>query len=100
MPINPEDDHLLHLRQVLQVVGRGGNLVSDAHIAAIAIEHEAEVHTYNERDFARFPRACDGETRFKPYIPRSLCPSALYGCAAATSSLNVSPSPGPFGSST
>ena len=55
MPVNPEDDHLLHLHQVLQVAGRGGNLVPDAHIAAIAMEHEAEVHTYNTRDFARFP---------------------------------------------
>ena len=55
MPVNPEDDHLMHLHQILQVAGRGGNLVPDAHIAAIAMEHEAEVHTYNSRDFARFP---------------------------------------------
>ena len=25
------------------------------HIAAIAMEHQAEVRTYNSRDFARFP---------------------------------------------
>ena len=55
MPVNPEDDHLMHLHQILQVAGRGGNLVPDAHIAAIAMEHQAEVHTYNTRDFARFP---------------------------------------------
>ena len=55
IPVNPEDDHLMHLHQILQVAGSGGNLVPDAHIAAIAMEHEAEVHTYNASDFARFP---------------------------------------------
>ncbi len=55
MPVNPGADHLVHFHQVLQAVGRGGNLVPDAHIAAIALEQEAEVHTYNARDFARFP---------------------------------------------
>ena len=54
-PVNPGADYIRHLYQLLQVVGRGGNLVPDAHIAAIAIEHKAEVHTYNVRDFARFP---------------------------------------------
>ena len=38
----------------LAAVGMGGNLVPDAHIAALAIEYEAEVHT-NDGDFARFP---------------------------------------------
>ena len=54
-PVNPGPDHLARLDQILQVAGRGGNLVPDAHIAAVAMEHEAEVHTYNESDFARFP---------------------------------------------
>ena len=54
-PINPGSGHLTHLHQILQVAGRGGNLVTDAHIAAVAMEHQAEVHTYNESDFARFP---------------------------------------------
>lgn len=55
VPINPGADHLPHLRRILDAVGGGANLVPDAHIAAIAMEHEAEVHTHNARDFSRFP---------------------------------------------
>ena len=51
--VNPDDDHIRHLRRNLQVAGGGGNLVADAHIAAIAMEHQAEVHT-NDSDFDRF----------------------------------------------
>lgn len=36
------------------VNGAGGNLVIDAHIAALAIEYQAEVHS-NDSDFGRFP---------------------------------------------
>lgn len=54
VPINPGDDHMRYLRQNLQVAGAGRNLVADAHIAAIAMEHQAEVYT-NDSDFARFP---------------------------------------------
>ena len=53
-PLNPGTDHIRLLNQILQSEGRGGNLVTDAHIAAFAIEHQAEVHTYNVSDFARF----------------------------------------------
>ena len=52
-PINPGDDHLRFLLQNLQVAAGGPNLVADAHIAAIAMEHQAEVHT-NDSDFDRF----------------------------------------------
>ena len=31
----------------------GANLVTDAHLAALAIEHQAELHS-NDSDFARF----------------------------------------------
>lgn len=34
-------------------MGVNSNLVTDAHIAAIAIEYDAIVHT-NDSDFARF----------------------------------------------
>ena len=54
MPINPGDDHLRYLLQNLQIAAGGPDLVADAHIAAIAMEHQAEVHT-NDSDFARFP---------------------------------------------
>ena len=53
-PINPGDDHMRLLRQNLHAAGGGRNLVADAHIAAIAMEHQAEVYT-NDSDFARFP---------------------------------------------
>ena len=32
----------------------GPNLVTDAHLAALAMEHQAELHS-NDSDFARFP---------------------------------------------
>ena len=32
----------------------GANLVTDAHIAALAMEYQAEVHS-NDTDFSRFP---------------------------------------------
>ena len=53
MPLNAGSQHLAVLRRLIVEVGVGGNLVSDAHIAALAIEHQAEVHS-NDSDFARF----------------------------------------------
>lgn len=53
-PINPGPDHLAHVRRSLDAAGVGANLVTDAHIAALAIEHQAEVHS-NDTDFGRFP---------------------------------------------
>ena len=38
----------------LDSLGTAGNLVTDAQIAAIAIEHDAVVHT-SDADFTRFP---------------------------------------------
>ncbi len=53
IPVNPGAGHLTHFRQNLEAAGVGGNLVSDAHIAAIAMEYQAEVHS-NDSDFGRF----------------------------------------------
>ncbi len=53
-PLNPGDDHLTYFRRYLAVAGAGPNLVTDAHIAALATEHDAEVHTNNDSDFGRF----------------------------------------------
>jgi len=53
-PLNPGAQHLAIFRDVLDAAGVGANLVTDAHIAALAIEHQAEVHS-NDHDFARFP---------------------------------------------
>lgn len=52
--LNPGSRHVDLLRRNLEAAGVGGNLVSDAHIAALAMEYQAEVHT-NDGDFARFP---------------------------------------------
>ena len=53
-PINPGADHLTHLRRNLAAAGVGANLVTDAHVAAVAMEYQAEVHS-NDADFGRFP---------------------------------------------
>ena len=47
------DRHAGILGRLLLGAGVGGNLVSDAHLAALAIEHNAEVGTF-DRDFAQF----------------------------------------------
>ena len=54
VPIEPGPDHLTHLLRNLVAAGVGGNLVPDAHIAALAREYQAEVHS-NDADFRRFP---------------------------------------------
>lgn len=41
------------LRGLLSDAGTGGNLTTDAHLATLAIEHGAEIVSY-DRDFARF----------------------------------------------
>ena len=53
-PLNPGTEHLSLLRQALAAAGVGGNLVTDAHVAALAMEYQAEVHS-NDTDFSRFP---------------------------------------------
>ena len=50
----PTTRHAAILRGLLDEVGAGGNLVTDAHIAALAVEHAAEIATYDS-DFDRFP---------------------------------------------
>lgn len=47
-------DHLHQVLKLLETVGTGGNLVTDAQIAAMAIEYGAVLHTA-DADFMRFP---------------------------------------------
>ena len=54
LALNPTDNHLAILSQYLQIPGSGPNIVTDAHIAALAFEHDATVHTADS-DFSRFP---------------------------------------------
>ena len=49
----PTIRHAGLLRGLLRETGTAGNLATDAHLAALAIEHGAEIVSY-DRDFARF----------------------------------------------
>lgn len=51
--VHPGPGHAEHLDRLLTAAGAGGNLVNDAHLAAIAIEQQAEVVSY-DTDFVRF----------------------------------------------
>lgn len=51
--VEPTSAHMDIISGLLAETGTGGNLVSDAHLAALAIEHEATLVSY-DRDFARF----------------------------------------------
>lgn len=51
---SPGRRHLEILRSLFVPLGVGGNLVTDAHLAAIAVELQAELHS-NDTDFSRFP---------------------------------------------
>ena len=49
----PGDDHWRVLRGLLEESGTAGNLTTDAHLAAMAIENGAELCS-SDSDFARF----------------------------------------------
>jgi uncharacterized protein len=46
--------HWAILRELLSSAGTAGNLTTDAHLAALAVEHGAELCS-TDHDFARFP---------------------------------------------
>lgn len=52
--LHPTDRHAAVLARLLIGAGRGGDLVTDAHLAALGIEHNATLGTF-DRDFERFP---------------------------------------------
>jgi len=51
--VHPGPRHADILRDLLRPLGTGGNLTSDAHLAALAIEQGAELCS-SDTDFARF----------------------------------------------
>jgi len=51
--LHPGPRHARLLRDLLEPLGTGGNLTSDAHLAAIAIEQGAELCS-SDTDFVRF----------------------------------------------
>ncbi len=46
-------NHFDHLEQCLEAAGRAGKLVTDAHLAALALDHDAEIHSADQ-DFRIF----------------------------------------------
>jgi uncharacterized protein len=52
--LDPGPRHRIILREILAPMGSGGNLTSDAHLAALALEHRAELCS-SDHDFLRFP---------------------------------------------
>lgn len=51
--VHPTDRHASILKGLIKDAGTAGNLVSDAHLAALAIEHGATLYSL-DADFARF----------------------------------------------
>lgn len=52
--LHPGKAHMGILGHLLLVAGTGGNLTTDAHLAALALENDATIAT-GDRDFLRFP---------------------------------------------
>jgi toxin-antitoxin system PIN domain toxin len=52
--VHPGPRHFAVFRSLITPLGTGGNLTSDAHLAALAVEHNAELCSC-DNDFARFP---------------------------------------------
>jgi hypothetical protein len=52
--VHPTDQHVRIWRDLLNPLGSAGNLVNDAHLAALAIEHGAALYSF-DNDFSRFP---------------------------------------------
>jgi uncharacterized protein len=50
----PTPRHASLLHGLLRDTGTAGNLTNDAHLAALALEHGADIVSY-DRDFGRFP---------------------------------------------
>lgn len=59
--LEPTARHLGVLRGLLSETGTAGNLVNDAFLAAVAVEHGAGIATF-DTDFERF----SGVRRFQP----------------------------------
>jgi predicted nucleic acid-binding protein len=51
--VHPTRRHAQLLRELLEQAGTAGNLTTDAHLAALAIEHGATLATF-DGDFHRF----------------------------------------------
>lgn len=79
----PTDRHAEVLGELLLAANVGGNLVPDAHLAAIAIEHGLAVCS-SDADFARFP----GVRWVNPLSESVKEPSARYRARRAAPSVS------------
>lgn len=59
--LDPAGRHFAVVRGLVEQTGTAGNLVNDAHLAAIAVEHGAEIASF-DADFGRF----EGVRVFRP----------------------------------
>jgi uncharacterized protein len=53
-PLDPGPRHLRIVEELFQAAGVAASLTTDTHLAALAIEHQCELHS-NDSDFGRFP---------------------------------------------
>jgi uncharacterized protein len=52
--VEPASRHLEIVEGLFRATGVAGSLTTDTHLAALAIEHQADLHS-NDVDFGRFP---------------------------------------------
>ncbi|HXQ22345.1 MAG TPA: type II toxin-antitoxin system VapC family toxin [Candidatus Acidoferrales bacterium] len=52
--LEPGGRHLSIVESLFSATGVAGSLTTDTHLAALAIEHQCELHS-NDGDFGRFP---------------------------------------------
>lgn len=52
--LDPGPQHLMLIGRLFNSTGVAGALTTDTHLAALAIEHQCELHS-NDSDFGRFP---------------------------------------------
>ena len=52
--VEPGPHHLEIIRRLFEATGVAAGLTTDTHLAALAIEHQCELHS-NDSDFSRFP---------------------------------------------
>lgn len=51
---HPDSELIGRMEELLEKIGTGGNLVNDAYLAALALQHGATVVSF-DNDFSRFP---------------------------------------------
>jgi toxin-antitoxin system PIN domain toxin len=54
LTLDPGPRHLQIVEALFEATGVAANLTTDTHLAALAIEHQCELHS-NDTDFGRFP---------------------------------------------